>query len=262
MKTGLSGKIVFLSAATDGLGFAIARQAVLEGARVFIGSRSEEKVRIALEKLAPLGDASGIPLDMASGESIKDWVKAGLALFGGCDALLVNAGGPPPGNFESFGDDSAWQKAFELTLLSAVRLIRESLPALKASGHGSILTITSSAVKEPWPELILSGVMRSGVSSLVKSLSRELGHYGIRVNNIAPGKIMTSRLEKIIRSEAEARDIPYAVQLENTERDIPLGRIGTPDEFAQVAVFLLSDAAGYISGQTVLVDGGITKFLY
>ncbi len=266
METGMKGKVVLAAASSEGLGYGIAEKALVEGAKVYIGSRTKENIDAALVRLAKVavasgGSVAGSPLDMGSGESIAAWVAAGLAEFGAVDALLVNAGGPPAGNFETFDTDKAWQKAFEITLLSSVRLIRAALPSLKLRG-GSIVTITSSSVKEPWPGLILSGVMRSGVASLVKSLSMELGPLGIRVNNLAPGKIMTGRLKKLLSSDAEKRGVSFDEQVAKSNGEIPLGRIGAVDEFARAGVFLLSDAASYISGQTVLVDGGASKFIY
>ena len=266
MDLGLKGKIVFASASTDGLGYGIAEKALADGALVFIGGRSKERLDAALERLSKVaaasgGQAAGAVLDMASAASIAAWVAAGKAAFGEPDALLVNAGGPPPGDFEALAGDEPWQAAFNLTLMSAVRLIRAALPSLKAK-KGSILTITSSSVKEPWPGLILSGVMRSGVASLVKSLSIELAPYGIRVNNIAPGNIMTGRLERLIASEAKGAGISPDQRLAQRQANIPLGRIGEVEEFGRAGAFLLSPAASYLSGQTLLVDGGASKFLY
>ena len=266
MDLGLRGKVVFASASTDGLGLGIAEKALADGALVFLGGRSKERLGTALDRLASVaavsgGRAAGAVLDMSSADSITAWVAAGKAALGEPDALLVNAGGPPPGDFESFADDEPWRTAFELTLLSSVRLIRAVLPSLKTRG-GSILTITSSSVKEPWPGLILSGVMRSGVASLVKSLSIELAHYGIRVNNIAPGNIMTQRLEKLIASEAAKQGISWEERRAAREAAIPLGKIGDVEEFGRAGAFLLSPAASYLSGQTLLVDGGASKFLY
>ena len=266
MDLGLKGKIVFASASTDGLGYGIAEKALTDGAFVFVGGRSKERLDAALDRLAKVatvsgGRAAGAVLDMASADSIAAWVAAGKAAFGEPDALLVNAGGPPPGDFEALANDEPWQAAFNLTLMSAVRLIRSALPSLKAK-KGSILTITSSSVKEPWPGLILSGVMRSGVASLVKSLSIELAPYGIRVNNIAPGNIMTGRLERLIASEAKGAGISPDQRLSQRQANIPLGRIGEVEEFGRAGAFLLSPAASYLSGQTLLVDGGASKFLY
>ncbi len=268
MDLGLKGKIVFASASTDGLGLGIAEKAFAEGALVFLGGRSKERLDATLDRLAKTaggraagGRAAGAVLDMASADSITAWVEAGKAAMGEPDALLVNAGGPPPGDFEALMDDEPWQAAFNLTLMSAVRLIRAALPSLKAK-KGSILTITSSSVKEPWPGLILSGVMRSGVASLVKSLSIEFAPYGVRVNNIAPGNIMTGRLERLIASEAKGAGISPDQRLAQRQANIPLGRIGEVEEFGRAGAFLLSPAASYLSGQTLLVDGGASKFLY
>jgi len=266
MDLGLKGKIVFASASTDGLGLAIAEAALADGALVFLGGRSKERLDTAIKHLEPVakgsgGKVAGSILDMASAPSIRAWVAEGTKTLGEPWGLLVNAGGPPAGNFQSFADDTAWYGAFEITLMSSVRLIREVLPSLKAN-KGSILAITSSSVKEPWPGLILSGVMRSGVSSLLKSLSVELAPFGIRVNNIAPGNIMTQRLVKLIAHEASLADKTPEKRRAEREAAIPLGRIGDVAEFGKVGAFLLSPAASYVSGQTLLVDGAGSKFLY
>ena len=266
MELGLKSKVLFASASTDGLGLGIAESALAEGAFVFLGGRSQERLDAALKRLAKVakassGRAAGATLDMSSAGSIEAWVAAGKATMGEPDALLVNSGGPPPGDFETLVGDEPWQAAFNLTLMSSVRLIRAVLPSLKAKG-GSILTITSSSVKEPWPGLILSGVMRSGVASLVKSLSIELAPYGIRVNNIAPGNIMTGRLEKLIAAEAKGAGISPDQRLSQRQANIPMGRIGEVEEFGRAGAFLLSPAASYLNGLTLLVDGGMSKFLY
>jgi 3-oxoacyl-[acyl-carrier protein] reductase len=266
MKLDLEGKLVFASASTDGLGFAIAAKALEDGASVFIGGRSKERLDTAIGRLAEIAKISGgvyggALLDMSSSASIESWVAEGKRSLGEPWGLIVNAGGPPPGDFESFTGDDPWYAAFELTLMSAVRLIRATLPSIRKNA-GSILTITSSSVKEPWPGLILSGIMRSGVASLVKSLSVELANSGVRVNNIAPGNIYTGRLEKLIATEAAMKDISSSEQRAFRESNIPLGRIGDVQEFGRAGAFLLSPAASYISGQTLLVDGAASKFLY
>lgn len=266
MDTGLKGKVIFASAATDGLGLAIAKKAAEEGALVFLGGRSKERLDQAVGALSALagpsgGKAAGFALDMSSPESILAWVEEGRKALGEPWGVLVNAGGPPPGDFESIPDDKAWYTAFELTLMSSVRLIRAVLPSIKKQ-RGSILTITSSSVKEPWPGLILSGIMRSGVASLVKSLSIELAPAGVRVNNIAPGNIATGRLDRLIASEASQKGIRPEEQRAVRQAAIPLGRIGETEEFGAAGAFVLSPAASYITGQTIMVDGGATKFLY
>ena len=175
--------------------------------------------------------------------------------------LVINAGGPPTGKFEDFSDCD-WQNAFELNLLSAVRMIRETLPLMRIRGGGSILTITSMSVKEPIDLLILSNVMRSGVTSLIKSLSIQLAEYNIRLNNLMPGRIDTDRIRNldIIRSRKESTPIDKIK--ENSQAQIPLGRYGTIEEFGRCGAFLLSDAASYITGSSLAVDGGALKTVW
>jgi 3-oxoacyl-[acyl-carrier protein] reductase len=257
----LKGKVLLLSAASEGLGYGIAEEALREGAEVYIGSRNPDKVEAAVAALRKFGAARGSVLDMSSAASIREWTREGIKAYGRVDGLLVNAGGPPPGFFADFSDDD-WQAAFELTLLSAVRLIREVLPDMKKNKGGAIAAITSITVKEPWPRLLLSGVMRSGVVSLVKCLSEELAPFNIRVNTIAPGRISTARLQKLNAVEAKKSGLSLEEQQLQSAKDISLGRAGEVGEFAKAGVFLLSDAASYITGQTLLVDGGLSKALF
>ena len=177
------------------------------------------------------------------------------------DCLVVNAGGPPPGNFEDFSD-SDWQVAFELNLMSAVRMIRGVLPSMRQRGGGSILTITSSSVKEPIEVLILSNVMRSGTTSLVKSLSLQLACDGIRLNNLMPGRVDTDRLRNIDEDSAKKLGISIEEQKLNSTSSIPLKRYGTIEEFGKAGAFLLSNAASYITGSTIAVDGGVIKTVW
>ena len=257
----LKDKVVLVAASSEGLGYGIAEQALKEGARVFIGSREEEKVRNSLASLRGLGRAAGDVLDVSKAASISAWVEKALSIHGTVDGLVVNAGGPPPGFFEGLTDED-WQKAFDLTLMSAVRLIRAVLPVMKAKKSGAILALTSLTVKEPWPKLVLSGVMRSGVVSLVKALSEDLGPEGIRVNNLAPGRIYTNRLKKLDEVEAGRNGVSPEEQRKKNDADIPLRRAGLVEEFGKAGVFLLSDAASYINGVTLMADGGLVKTLW
>jgi 3-oxoacyl-[acyl-carrier protein] reductase len=188
-------------------------------------------------------------------------VEATVAKFGGVDGLVVNAGGPPAGGFDDF-DDAAWQASFELTLLSSVRMIRAVLPHLRDRGGGSILAVTSSSVKEPIDILLLSNVMRSGVVSLLKSLSRELAPEQIRVNNLVPGRILTDRVKSLDALSAKKSELSAAEQRAMQEQQIPWGRYGTIEEFGRAGAFLLSDAASYITGETLIVDGGSMKTVW
>lgn len=261
MDLGIKDKVFMVAGASSGLGYAIAQKLAAEGARVSIGSRSERNIAEAAAAISQetTAEVRGYVFDARDRHSINRWVEQTQQDFHQLDGIVINAGGPTPGFFEEF-DDAAWESAFELTLLSAVRMIRACLPALKQQG-GSILTLTSSAVKEPIDILLLSNVMRSGVASLVKSLSGELAKDNIRINNLIPGLIATDRIEALNQYLANRTDTsPEQIQ-RNAQANIPMGRYGKPEEFANAATFLLSDAASYISGTSIVVDGGKMKSL-
>ncbi len=259
----LKGKVMLVAASSSGLGYGIAEQAAAEGATVYIGSRRAEAVSDAAERIAEStgNKPHGGVLDASDPNSISAWVQNAIDRFGRVDGLLVNAGGPPAGGFDDF-DDDAWQDAFELTLMSSVRMIRAVLPQMKKQRSGSILTITSSSVKEPIRILLLSNVMRSGVTSLVKSLSFELAEQGIRINNIVPGRIDTGRVKKPDSLAAEQSGCSYEDARMRQEKAIPMGRYGQPNEFGRAAVFLLSEAASYVTGETMIVDGGMMRTVW
>ena len=169
-------------------------------------------------------------------------------------------GGPPPGAFDQF-DDEAWQKAFELNLLSFIRAIREVLPYMRKQKRGHIINFASSSVKQTIDNLLLSNTFRAGIVGLAKSLSQELATDNILINTIGPGKIGTSRVQQLDEAAAERKGITYEELRKQNESVIPMGRYGKPEEFAKLAVFLCSEANTYITGQTVLVDGGMVKAL-
>jgi 3-oxoacyl-[acyl-carrier protein] reductase len=262
MNLGLNGKVFMVAASSKGLGLGIASKLCEDGARVSLASRSKASIESVAAKMREhYGvDARGHTMDASDGSSIAAWHERTLEEFGRIDGLVVNAGGPPPGGFDSF-DDAAWTKAFELTLLSAVRMIRCVLPTMRSQHSGAIVTVTSTSVIEPIDGLLLSNVFRAGVSSLVKSLSRELSTDGIRINNLVPGRIDTDRVRALDSTNAGANDVSIDEQRHREERSIPLGRYGTPIEFGAAAAFLLSDAAAYITGATLVVDGGKTRAL-
>jgi 3-oxoacyl-[acyl-carrier protein] reductase len=260
MDLGLKGKVAMVAGASRGLGYAVARGLAAEGARVSISSRSGEAIdaaaaRITTETGSP---ALATPLDVKSGDGIKIWYDRTAKEFGGVDLLFVNAGGPPAGSALSF-DDDAWKGAFELLVLSAVRMVRLAAPSMKARGGGAIVVSTSSAVKEPIPNLALSNVVRSSVSALSKTLANELAGDRIRVNHLLPGRIDTDRVREldVIRGKANSTS-PDEVKAAYS-KTIPLGRYGQADEFAAAAVFLFSDAARYITGASLQVDGGLIR---
>ena len=263
MDLGIEGKVFMVAAASKGLGFGIARELAKNGAIVCIASRTKTDIEFAAETLRKETGATihTSVFDASNSGSIKNWISEVETAFERIDGLVVNAGGPPPGNFDDFTDDD-WQAAFNLTLMSAIRLIRGVLPSMRASGGGSILTVTSMSVKEPVNRLLLSNVLRSGVTSLVKSLSNELAAENIRVNNLMPGRIDTDRVKSLDKSNAEKSGISVSEIKRKNEATIPLGRYGNIDEFGKTGAFLLSPAASYITGVSLAVDGGIMKTVW
>ncbi|MEH6550894.1 MAG: SDR family oxidoreductase [Pseudomonadales bacterium] len=258
----LRNRVILVAGGSKGLGLGIAKVCKEEGARVVIGSRNAANLAKGLRELEQVtgGEVLARPLDVTDAQSIDQWVGAAVEKFGQIDGLVANAGGPPPGMFDNF-DDAQWQQAFELTLMSTVRLIRAALPALRQNG-GSILTLTSSSVKEPIDMLLLSNVMRSGVTSLAKSLSRTLAAEGIRVNNLVPGLIATDRMVSLDELQASMKSITRVEQRAAQESVIPMGRYGEADEFGRAGAFLLSEAASYITGATLVADGGSMKTVW
>lgn len=246
--------------ASKGLGFAVARALALEGAQVSIASRGRDAVSAAAEKIQKETGSRvvGYAADLSDAGAIEAWFKGTVSQLGGVDMLFTNTGGPPAGSALSF-DDAAWRSAFELLLMSAVRAVRLVVPAMQSRGGGAILMGTSSSVKEPIANLALSNVLRASVSALAKTLALELAPSRIRVNNLIPGRIDTDRLRQLDEISAKRAGISEEEQQKRAAATIPLGRYGQPDEFGRAAAFLLSDAAAYITGASIQVDGGLIR---
>ncbi len=259
----IKNKVFLVAASSSGLGFGVARELSKNGAITCIASRTKKDIEEAAKQLRKEtgNEVYASIFDATSTSSIISWVNDVYNKYGRIDGLLVNAGGPPKGMFEELSDED-WLKGFELTLMSAVRLIREVLEPMKKSGGGSILTVTSTAVKEPIDVLLLSNVFRSGVTSLVKSLSKDLAKYHIRVNNLIPGRINTERLKALDTIIAKKEGISLQEAQAATQSQISLGRYGTIEEFGKAGAFLLSDAASYITGSSLVIDGGLTKTVW
>lgn len=236
MDLGLKDRRALVTAASRGLGRACAEALATEGAQVFISSRDVAAIEKAGKAIKAAGWAAA---DVSKPGEPEGLVETARAKLGGIDILVVNAGGPPPGTFQSTPIES-WEAAFHLTLMSAVRLVKAAVPDLKQSGHGRIVFITSVSVRQPIGNLILSNSVRAGVAGLAKTLSRELAPDGVTVNCLAPDGILTDRIRELKVSAANS----------------PMGRFGDPSEFGAACAFLCSKQAGYITGQTLGVDGG------
>src|ERR1017187_6021735 len=260
MELGIKGKVAMVAAASQGLGYAIAKALAAEGAHVSIAARKLEGIRAAAVRIADStgGQAMASVADGTDAEPLAAWQRATVERFGGVDLLVTNSGGPAAGAASGF-DDAAWRNAFELLILSAVRTVRVVAPGMEARGGGSILMLTSSSVKNPIPNLGLSNVIRPAVSALVKTLADEFAPKKIRVNQLVPGRIATERLTYLDNANAKRAGITLEEQRKLSVGAIPMGRYGEPEEFARAAAFLLSGAAGYITGATLQVDGGAMR---
>jgi len=261
MDLGIKGKTALVAASSKGLGKAIALEFAREKARVVITSRNPENLQRAEDEIRALGaEVHAIRADLTVKEDIENLIERALEACGSIDILVTNAGGPPPGTFEDF-DDEDWLRAFNLTFLSAQRLIKGVLPHMKEKRWGRIIGLTSVSVKQPLDNLILSNAIRSAVVGLFKTLSRELAPYNILVNCVAPGLTRTERMVQLARSRAAQKGISEEEALREMAADVPLGRLAEPEELAALVVFLASERASYITGATIQVDGGLVRSL-
>lgn len=260
MDLGLHHKIALVTASSRGLGKAVALRLAQEGAHVAVCARGENDLARTADEIR---EATGqrvlaIPADVSLPEVADKLVRATLDEFGRLDILVVNAGGPPPGKFLDFTPED-WEDVTELTLMSAIRLCRAAAPVMKDQGGGSILTMTSITVKQPLPNLVFSNSLRLAVTGLMKTLADELAPFGIRVNAICPGWTRTARVDQLLEDRARRAGTTPEAEASKIATDIPLGRMGTPEEFAAVAAFLVSEAASFVNGVSLLVDGGMYR---
>jgi 3-oxoacyl-[acyl-carrier protein] reductase len=256
MDLGLKGKRALVMAASRGLGYASARALAAEGCDLVVCSRDETRINEAAETIrrATGVRVHAIAADVSGEPEAAKLVEATVAHLGGLDVVVHNAGGPPAGQFLSM-TEAQWQKAFEQNLLSLVRVVNAAVPELKRAGGGRIITIASSSVKQPIPNLVLSNALRAGVWGLAKTLARELAPFGILVNVVAPGRIQTERIDELDQANATRTGRPVDEIRQESIATIPLGRLGRPEELGNLVAFLASGAASYITGQAIMVDG-------
>ena len=251
MDFGLKDASALVAASTRGLGFAIARGLAAEGARVAVSGRTQAAADKAAAEIAKGAGAqtAAFAADVGKDGDPQQLVERVVQRFGGLDILVTNAGGPPAGGFSDV-DDPRWITAVDVTLMSVVRLVRSALPYLRKSGRGRVINVVGSSVKEPIDGLILSNSVRLAVIGLARTLAREVAAEGITVNNVCPGRIMTQRMIDLYGDEAA---------IARAAEQVPMRRLGTPEEFAAVAVFLAGTPARYVTGQTIVIDGGLTR---
>ena len=255
----IQNRIAIVCGGSAGLGFAAARALSSEGVRVAICGRTLATLEKAAETIHAETGCEVLPVvaDVSKPEDCEALVKRVEAELGTVDILINNSGGPTPGLFDNKGDGE-WAEGVEATLMNVVRMIRLVLPGMKQKGWGRILSITSSSVKEPVGSLLLSNSIRPAVHGLTKSLSVELGADGITINTIQPGYFLTERLEEVAKANAEKKNWSTEEELKALASSTPVRRLGKPKEFGEAIAFLCSEQAAYITGTTLLVDGGRT----
>jgi 3-oxoacyl-[acyl-carrier protein] reductase len=263
MDLGLKERVAIVAASSQGLGKAVALGLAREGAKLAICSRTESSINRTAEEIRKATGAEVLarPVDVAVYEQVRRFVAETNGHFGRVDICVTNAGGPPAKPFsETTVED--WQAGVNLNLMSTLYFVREVLPLMQERKWGRLITITSSSVKQPIDHLVLSNSVRSAVSGLMKSLSNEYGKDNILVNNVCPGYTLTSRLDQLSGRLAKAEGVdPKQIQ-ERWAKQVPLGRLGRPEEFANMVVFLASERASYITGVSVAIDGGYIKGIY
>jgi len=263
MNLGLNNKTAIVSASSKGLGKACAEELAAEGCNLTIFSRNIRNIKKTAKEISEKYNVKVLPLkaDASNPADVKNVVKSTVKEYKTVHILINNAGGPPFGYFEDFKLKD-WQKALELNLLSVVNLTREVIPYMKKQKWGRIINITSIAVKQPVDGLILSNTARTGVIGLAKTLSNEYAKDNVLINNVCPGRIMTDRIVNLANSRSKLTKIPFNKVIKEWESDIPVGRIGKPQELSSLVAFLASEKASYITGNTIQIDGGLNKGLF
>ncbi len=259
MNLNITGRVALVTGSSTGLGFAIARGLAAEGCRVALNGRDPQRLERAVNLVRDrAATAEGFPADVsvpADAERLVDRVRH---RFGSVDILVCNAGGPPAASFENLTAEH-WRGALELNLLSTVHLCRATVPLMRARQWGRVICLTSVAAKQPLPGLMLSSSARAGVLGFAKALADETAPEGITVNVVCPGYMHTQRTEELVERRAHLEKRSSNEVLKSLVLEIPMGRMGDPDELAAAVAFLASESAGYITGAAIQVDGGFVR---
>ncbi|MBZ5616559.1 MAG: SDR family oxidoreductase [Acidobacteriia bacterium] len=262
MEMGLKNRVAIVAASSQGLGRATAEAFAAEGCRLAICARNQQALNAVAEKIRGEYKAEVLaePFDVTDAGAVRDFVNAAVQKFGGIDICVTNAGGPPAKGFLATTIDE-WKRAVDLNFMSAVYFTHAVIPHMQKKRWGRIITITSITTKQPVADLVYSNAVRAAVVGLVKSLANEFGKDGILVNNVGPGYTATDRLKELAHSRSVASGKTEKEIFEGWSADAPLKRLGDPRELADAIVWLASERASYITGQTILVDGGLYKGL-
>ncbi|MDD8017906.1 MAG: SDR family oxidoreductase [Bacteroidota bacterium] len=260
MELGLKGKVAVVAAASQGLGKAAAFSLAKEGVNLAICSRNEKQLKATAEEIVKATGVKVLPVvaDLSNEKEIEKFIQVTIKEFGRIDILVNNAGGPPTGKITALSD-SEWEKGYNLTLMSMVRLTRMVLPIMEKQQWGRVTTIVSITAKEPINDLLISSTIRPGILGLSKILSNQYAKFNITVNTICPGFVLTQRQEELSRSRSAEKNMTTEEYLAESAKSIPIGRLGKPEEIGDVIAFLSSQRASFITGTNILVDGGQTK---
>jgi 3-oxoacyl-[acyl-carrier protein] reductase len=255
MDLGLRGKAAIVTGASAGLGEAVALGLAREGVTLALGARDVERLDAVAQHAKRLGAerARGFALDLQDPDSIASMLDAARGFVGDADILVLNGGGPKPGRFGDVDFDD-WDSAYRLLLRSMLQLAGAVVPRMRSRGWGRVVALTSSSVKQPIDTLVLSNAFRTALVAALRTLAVEVARDGVTINCIATGRIDTARLRELYGNDA--------AKLRAAGSEVPIGRVATPQEFAPLAVFLCGEPASYITGQTISVDGGLTRGLY
>ena len=259
LQSGLRGARVLITAASQGIGYGAAKAFLEEGARVVVNSSNAGRLGRATERLSALGEVHGVVADLREARDLDRLLSTTVRHLGGLDTLVYVTGSPRPGIFmeQSYED---WSAAAQLLVVSPAYLARRAAEAMLTGGSpGRMVFLTSVAIREPIANIATSSVCRIAVAGLVRTLARELGPKGIRINGILPGYIRTERIEEVLADAARRKGTSVEIERRALEKEIPLGRIGTPEELAQAVVFLGSEMSGYVSGALLPVDGALLR---